>query len=463
MSEQAANAQATAMPSAAAPDAPAAPTKRPFVTASQLEALVERFPTPFHLYDEAGIRATAQALNDAFSWNPGFREFYAVKACPNPAIINILREYGCGLDCATATELELARRMGVRGDEIMFSSNMTPDEDFALAAELGATINFDDTTQLAVYQRVAGALPQTVSLRLNPGGDFEGANGIFDRPQDAKFGMDPEVATIAAYRCASAGVTGLGLHALLCSNTLGDSYYPRLARLLFQQAVRIHAEVGLPIKFINLSGGVGIPYRPEDPMPNIAAIGEGVRRAFEEILVPAGLGDVAIYTELGRFMTGPHGCLVTRALYVKESYQTYLGVDACMADLMRPALYDAYHHITVVSQRPSHERYFATRPRTYDVVGGLCENNDRFANARELPEVTPGDLLVIHDTGAHGRSMGFNYNGKLRHAEVLLQPDGTARLIRRAETPDDYLATLDVLGGEFAAATNTNGPAGTKA
>ena len=342
--------------------------------------------------------------------------------------------------------------MGVPGDQIMFSSNMTSDEDLAFAAELGVTVNFDDRTQMAAYERVNGSLPACVCLRLNPGGDFEGANGIFDRPQDAKFGMDPEYALVAARHAADAGAQSLGLHALLCSNTLGDSYYPRLARLLFEQAVRFHAETGLPIAFINLSGGVGIAYRPEDPMPNIAAIGEGVRQAYEEVLVPAGLGDTAIYTELGRYMTGPHGCLVTRALYVKQSYHQYLGVDACMADLMRPALYDAYHHITVMRPYGPDDPRWTDATAVYDVVGGLCENNDRFANGRELPAVNPGDLLVIHDTGAHGRSMGFNYNGKLRHAEVLLRPDGSARLIRRAETADDYFATLDVLGGEFAAA-----------
>lgn len=421
-----------------------APQKLPFVTKDQLNELVAEYPTPFHLYDEATIRATAQAVNDAFSWNPGFREFYAVKACPNPAIINILREYDCGLDCATATELELARRMGVDGDHIMFSSNMTPVADYAMARDLGATINFDDSSQVAIYQGAFGNLPEVVSLRLNPGGDFEGSNGLFDRPQDAKFGMGFNTAEMCAATLADAGVRAIGLHALLCSNTLGETYYPRLARLLFEEAVRIHEASGLPIAFINLSGGVGIAYRPEDGTPDIHAIGEGVRQAYEEVIVPSGLGDVAIFTELGRYMTGPAGCLVTRALCLKQSYHNYLGVDACMADLMRPALYGAYHHITVMGEPGALDVPTGGPTQAYDVVGGLCENNDRFANGRELPQVHVGDLLVIHDTGAHGYSMGFNYNGKLRHAEVLLRTDGTSCLIRRAETVDDYFATLDL-------------------
>ena len=418
-------------------------SKLPFVSPQRLFDLAKKYPTPFHLYDEATLRATAQAVNDAFAWNPGFKEFFAVKACPNPSIIGILREYGCGLDCATATELELARRMGVSGDDIMFSSNMTPEADYRLATELGATVNFDDSSQVEIYRDAFGTLPEVVSLRVNPGGDFEGSNGLFDRPQDAKFGMSFEAAEATAKTLAACGVRALGLHALLCSNTLGETYYPRLARLLFEEAVRIHRETGLQIAFINLSGGVGIAYRPEDRTPNIAVIGEGVRAAYEEVIVPSGLGDVAIYTELGRYMTGPAGCLVTRALCIKQSYHTYLGVDACMADLMRPALYGAYHHITVVGQPGDLAARRAGETQHYDVVGGLCENNDRFANGRELPETRVGDLLVIHDTGAHGRSMGFNYNGKLRHAEVLLREDGGDRLIRRAETPDDYFATLE--------------------
>ena len=437
-------------PSAA--PAQAAPATKPlFATPDQIRALAAQYPTPFHLYDEATLRAQAQSLASAFAWNPGFREYYAVKACPNPAIIDVLREYGCGLDCATGTELELAERMGVAGADIMFSSNQTPACDYAYATRLGATINFDDFAHLDFYERNVGPLPREVSLRVNPGGDFEGANGIFDRPQDAKFGMPVADMQRAAARLADAGVERIGLHALLCSNTLGNAYYPRLARELFQMAADLYRSRGVRISFINLSGGVGIAYRPEDAMPDIAAIGAGVRQAYEEVIVPSGLGEVSIYTELGRFMTGPAGCLVTRVLHLKHTYHRYAGVDACMADLMRPALYGAYHHITVVPETDDPVRAACDRSAVYTVVGGLCENNDRFANDRLLPELHVGDLLVIHDTGAHGRSMGFQYNGKLRHAEVLLQQDGSSRLIRRAETPQDYFATLDVLGGAFAA------------
>ena len=445
------NAAHTPDPSAT-PDAQAVPATKPlFATQDQVRALAEQYPTPFHLYDEATLRAQAQALADAFAWNPGFREYYAVKACPNPAIIDILREYGCGLDCATGTELELAERMGVSGADIMFASNQTPAADFAYATRLGATINFDDLGHIAYYEREVGPLPREVSLRVNPGGDFEGANGLFDRPQDAKFGMPVADVHKAAALLAQAGVERIGLHALLCSNTLGNTYYPRLARELFQLAADLHRELGVRVSFVNLSGGVGIAYRPEDAAPDIAVIGAGVRQAYEEVIVPSGLGEVSIYTELGRFMTGPAGCLVTRVLHLKRTYYDYVGVDACMADLMRPALYGAYHHITVVPGRDDPARDPLAHPGVYTVVGGLCENNDRFANDRLLPEVQAGDLLVIHDTGAHGRSMGFQYNGKLRHAELLLRTDGSVRLIRRAETPQDYFATLDVLGDAYTA------------
>ena len=410
--------------------------KRPFATPEQLRRLADAYPTPFHLYDEAGIRRTARALRAAFAWNPGFREYFAVKATPNPYILQILREEGCGADCATYTELMLAQAVGLRGEEIFFSSNVTPAADYRRAMEQGATINLDDVTHVPFLRDVAG-IPARICCRYNPGGAFVAGNAIMDTPQNAKYGMTyPQLAQ--AYRELMAlGAKDFGLHALLASNALSGAYYPALARLLFETAVRLRDETGAHVAFVNLSGGVGVPYRPGEPAADIAAIGEGVRRAYEEVLVPAGMGDVAIYTELGRFMLAPHGVLVTRCLHHKHIYKEYVGVDACAADLMRPAMYGAYHHITVVGKED------APCDHVYDVTGGLCENNDKFAVDRPLPRIDVGDLLVLHDTGAHGYSMGYNYNGRLRSAEVLLRPDGSDRLIRRAETPRDYFATFD--------------------
>lgn len=415
--------------------------KRPFVTRDQLEAIVSRYPTPLYLYDEAGIRANVRRLLGAFAWNPGFREYFAVKATPNPALIAILQEYGCGVDCSSETELLLAEAMGMRGSDIMFSSNDTPLAEFAQAHRLGAIVNLDDLTHVDAFVRAIGGqpMPDTMSLRLNPGGGFACANGIFGSPEDAKFGLTEPQAIEAAVRLRDLGVRNLAVHALLASNTLTNDYYPALARLLFGLAVRIQREVGIHVPFVNLSGGVGVAYRPEEPDNDIAAIGEGVRRAYEEILVPAGMGDVAICTELGRFMLAPYGALVTRVIHEKHTYHDYLGVDACAANLMRPMLYDAYHHITVMGKED------APATHTYDVTGMLCENSDRLASARALPETRVGDLLFVHDCGAHGHSMGYTYNGRLRSAEVLLCEDGSTRLIRRAETPADYFATLDVL------------------
>lgn len=415
--------------------------KQPFVTKDQLEAIASRYPTPFYLYDEAGIRANVQRLLDAFAWNPGFREYFAVKATPNPALIAILRDYGCGVDCSSETELLLAEAMGFSGSDIMFSSNDTPSAEFAHAHGLGATVNLDDITHIDAFaQAIAPSpLPQTMSLRFNPGGDFAFANGIFGSPEDAKFGLTEPQMLQAAARLRDAGVRRLGIHALLASNTVTNDYYPALARTLFSLALRIKDELGIRVAFVNLSGGVGIAYRPEEPDNDIATIGEGVRQAFEELLVPAGMGDVAILTELGRFMMGPYGALVTRVIHTKRTYHDYLGVDACAANLMRPMLYDAYHHISVMGKQglPATHRY--------DVTGMLCENSDRLAHDRPLPEVEVGDLLFIHDCGAHGHAMGYTYNGRLRSAELLLREDGTVQLIRRAEEPRDYFATLDVL------------------
>ena len=411
--------------------------KKPFATKDQLEAIAAQFPTPFHLYDEAGIRRNMEAMRDAFSWNPGFREYFAVKATPNPFLINILREYGCGCDCATGVELMLADACGAHGHDLMFSSNETPAADYALADELGAIINLDDITHIDFLEQTIGHIPETISCRYNPGGLFKISNGIMDNPGDAKYGMTTEQLFEAFRILKSKGAKNFGIHAFLCSNTVTNDYYPELAKVLFNLAVRLQEETGAHISFINLSGGVGIPYSPEQEPNDIRVIGEGVRRVYEEVLVPAGMGDVAIYTELGRFMMGPYGCLVTRAIHEKHIYKEYIGVDACAANLMRPAIYGAYHHITVAGKEDW------PCDHTYDVVGGLCENNDKFAIDRALPRIDMGDLLVIHDTGAHGHSMGYNYNGKLRSAEVLLREDGTAQLIRRAETPADYFATLD--------------------
>lgn len=410
--------------------------KTPFVTKQQLDAIIEQYPTPFHLYDEAGIRANAAAVRDAFAWNPGFKEYFAVKATPNPYLINILRDYGFGCDCATGVELQLCQAMGMSGTDIMFSSNETPAADFKKAAELGAIINLDDITHIDFLEQTIGYIPETISCRYNPGGLFEISNGIMDNPGDAKYGMTTDQLFQAFARLKAKGAKRFGIHAFLCSNTVTNDYYPKLAGVLFELAVRLQQETGAHVSFINLSGGVGIPYEPGQTRNDIRVIGEGVRREFERILVPAGMGDVSIFTEMGRFMMGPYGCLVTTAIHHKHTHKEYVGVDACAANLMRPALYGAYHHITVAGKED------APADHVYDVVGGLCENNDKFAIDRALPQVDTGDVLVIHDTGAHGHSMGYQYNGKLRSAELLLRPDGSVKLIRRAETPADYFATL---------------------
>ena len=415
--------------------------KTPFITKAQGEAIAAQYPTPFHLYDERGIRENARALNQAFSWNPGFREYFAVKATPTPAILNILKEEGCGTDCSSLTELLMADRCGFTDSSIMFSSNETPAEEFVLADKLGAIINLDDITHISFLEQAVGHIPEKICCRYNPGGTFtlgrskEGFQ-VMDNPGDAKYGMTRAQMTEAYKVLLQKGAKEFGIHAFLASNTLSNDYYPALAAILFQVAVELNQETGAHITFINLSGGIGVPYRPDQPANDIAAIGAGVRKAYEEILVPAGMGDVAIYTELGRFMLAPYGHRVTRVIHEKHTYKDYIGVDACAANLMRPAMYGAYHHITVLGKE------HAPCDHKYDVVGSLCENNDKFAIDRMLPKIDIGDLLVIHDTGAHGFSMGYNYNGRLRSAEILLQPDGSTRLIRRAETVDDYFATL---------------------
>ena len=410
--------------------------KTPFITLDKAKEIIQQVPTPFHLYDEAGIRRNARALKAAFSWNKGFKEYFAVKATPNPYILKVLHEEGCGCDCATYSELLLAEAVGITGHEVMFSSNVTPEKDMRKAREMGAYINLDDATYVDFLEKL-GPVPETVCLRYNPGGSFSLGNTIMDMPRDAKYGMTEDQMAGAINRLMKLGTKHFGIHAFLASNTTTNEYYPALAGQLFRLAVRLRNATGADFRFINLSGGIGVDYRPEQPACDIGVIGAGVRARFEEILTPAGMGDMAIFTELGRFMLAPYGHLVSTVLHQKHIYREYIGLDACAADLMRPAMYGAYHHITVLGKED------AILDHVYDVTGGLCENNDKFAIERSLPAISRGDIVVIHDTGAHGFSMGYNYNGKLRSAEVLLHEDGTFQLIRRAETPMDYFATLD--------------------
>jgi len=409
--------------------------KTPFITKEQIEEIVKTYPTPFHIYDEKGIRENARRLRRAFSWNPGFREFFAVKATPTPAILQILHEEGCGTDCSSLAELIMSEKSGITGQDIMFSSNDTPAEEFAYAAKLGGTINLDDITHIELLKNTCG-IPKRISCRFNPGGTFAIANAIMDNPGDAKYGMTEEQLFDAYKQLKAEGAEEFGLHAFLASNTVTNDYYPTLAGILFRLAVKIKRENGIELSFINLSGGIGVPYTPDKEPNDILAIGEGVRKMFEEILVPAGMENLSVYTELGRFMLAPYGHLVTKAIHEKHIYKEYIGVDACAADLMRPAMYGAYHHITVAGKEN------APADHVYDVAGSLCENNDKFAIDRKLPEIEKGDYLIIHDTGAHGAAMGYNYNGRLHSAELLLREDGSVTQIRRPQTLDDYFATI---------------------
>ena len=413
--------------------------KKPFITLEQAQKIIKDHPTPFHIYDEKGIRATARALNSAFSWNKGFHEYFAVKALPNPTILSILHEERCGFDCSSYTELLLAKALGLKGKDIMFSSNVTPKEDYVLVHGLGGIINLDDASDVEIVHDLFD-LPETMSLRFNPGGYFAIGNDIMDNPEDAKYGMTKGQLVSSIKKMQEYGVKHFGIHAFLASNTLTNYYYPILAELLFKLIVDLRKETGADIAFVNLSGGIGIPYRPEDEENDICVIGEKVKEAYDKIIVPEGF-DLSIYTELGRFMTGPHGALVAKAVHEKKIYKDYIGLDACAVNLMRPAMYGAYHHITVLGKEDV--------PATvkYDVTGGLCENNDKFAIDRLLPRIELGDILYIHDTGAHGFSMGYNYNGKLRSAELLLTESGDVKLIRRAETPEDYFATIQGING----------------
>lgn len=410
--------------------------KKTFVTNEQLKEIVKEYPTPFHLYDEKGIRENARRLKDAFAWNKGFKEYFAVKATPNPFLLKILQEEGCGTDCSSMTELMLSEALGFSDGEIMFSSNATPAEEFVKAREVNAIINLDDITHIDFLEKTAG-IPETICCRFNPGGIFKISTSIMDNPGDAKYGFTKEQMIEGYKKLKELGVKNFGIHSFLASNTVTNEYYPTLAKILFELAVELKEKTGADIKFINLSGGIGIPYKPDQEGNDIKAIGEGVRKVYEEILIPAGMGDIAIYTELGRFMLGPYGCLVTTAIHEKHTHKEYIGLDASAVNLMRPAMYGAYHHITVMGKEDQ------PCDHMYDVTGSLCENNDKFAIDRMLPQVDIGDLLVIHDTGAHGFAMGYNYNGKLKSAEVLLKEDGSTQLIRRAEKPEDYFATFD--------------------
>lgn len=410
--------------------------KKTFVSYEKLKEIVKEYPTPFHLYDEKGIRENVRHLQEAFSWNKGYKEYFAVKATPTPAILQILKEEGCGVDCSSYTELLMSDKVGFQNDDIMFTSNVTPREDFVLAQSLNATITLDDITHIDFLEEAAG-IPETISCRFNPGGDFVIDNAIMDTPQDAKYGFTRAQMTEGFKILMSKGVKHFGIHAFLASNTIANEYYPALARILFETAVELQQETGAHIAFINLSGGVGIPYLPDQQATDIYEVGQGVKKAFDEILVPAGMGDISIYTELGRFVLGPFGHLVSTVLHEKHTHKEYIGLDACAANLMRPAMYGAYHHITVMDKENE------PNDHVYDVTGGLCENNDKFAIDRKLPKIDIGDLIVLHDTGAHGFAMGYNYNGKLRSAEVLLKENGETELIRREETPADYFATLD--------------------
>ena len=416
--------------------------KIPFVTKEQVEEIVKKYPTPFHIYDEKGIRENARKLKQAFSWNKGFKEYFAVKATPNPSIIKILYEEGCGTDCSSMAELVLSDKLGIRGNDIMFSSNDTPDEEFAFADKIGATINLDDITHIPFVKKACGKIPKRISCRFNPGGVFtlgESKEGfqVMDNPGDAKYGMTKDQLLEAYATLKNEGAEEFGMHAFLASNTISNDYYPALAKILFSLAVEIKEKTGVQLSFINLSGGVGIAYSPDKEPNDILKIGEGVKKVYEEVLVPAGMGDVEIYTELGRFMLAPYGHLITKAIHEKHTYKEYIGVDACASNLMRPAIYGAYHHITVLGKEN------APLDHVYDVTGSLCENCDKFAVDRKLPEIEIGDYLAIHDTGAHGFAMGYNYNGRLWSAELLLREDGEVTLIRRAQTIDDYFATLE--------------------
>lgn len=407
-------------------------------TLDQVRDITKEYPTPFYLYDAAGIRRCVKALQEAFTWNEGFREYFAVKATPTPGILALLRDMGCGADCASMTELMLCERLGMSGADIMFSSNNTPAAEFEYARKLGAIINLDDLTHVDFLAAHCG-IPETVCCRYNPGHFSLDKNAIMGNLHDSKFGMPKDQLLEALRRLKALGAKQFGLHAMLISCSLEEAYYPLLLEELLNLALEAREKAGVEINFLDLSGGIGIPYRPEQEPVDIAAIGEATRSVYERLALPTGLRP-RLYTELGRYITGPYGYLVSTVLHEKNTHKHYLGLDASACDLMRPAIYGAYHHITILGKED------APTAKVYDITGSLCENNDKFAVDRPLPIVEIGDIAVIHDSGAHGRSMGYNYNGKLRCAELLLEEDGSIHLIRRAETPADYFATLDCTG-----------------
>lgn len=407
---------------------------RPAPSKEKLQEIIAQIPTPFHLYDAEGIRRNMRGLREAFAWNKGYREYFAVKAAPTPALLHLLKSEGCGVDCASMAELVLAERCGFSGEEIMFSSNVTPSCEFKKAREQGAIINLDDLTHVDYLNEHAG-IPEKICLRYNPGGEFRLGNFVMGSPSEAKFGMTRAQLDTAVERLMKLGAKQFGLHTFLASNTTDDAYYPSIARILFQTARELREAHGAEFFMINLSGGIGIPYLPDGKAADVAWIGAAVRDAYEEVLTPAGMADIGIATECGRYITGPFGWLIATAIHQKDIYRQYIGLDACASNLMRPAIYGSYHHITVAGKENEPADHI------YDITGSLCENNDKFASKRSLPKIDMGDIVVIHDTGAHGHSMGYNYNGKLRSAEVLLEADGSFRLIRRAETLDDYFAT----------------------
>ncbi|MDD5093265.1 MAG: diaminopimelate decarboxylase [Dehalococcoidia bacterium] len=404
----------------------------------QLEPIVQRYPTPFHIYDEAAMRENARKLSQVFSWNKGFKEYFAVKATPNPYIMKILLAEGFGADCSSLAELALAEKVGISGEDIMFTSNDTPAEEFRKAKELGAIINLDDITHIPFLEKHAG-LPELICFRYNPG-SLKRGNVIIGSPEEAKYGFTREQ-LFEGYRIArDKGVKRFGIHTMVASNELDAHYFVDTAEILFNLVVEVYRKLGILIEFVNIGGGIGIPYKLDQQAVDLDVVSRGIQERYERIIAANGLAPLRLYMECGRMITGPYGYLVSRVRHIKNTYKNFAGLDACMANLMRPALYGAYHHITVVGKEK------APHNITYDVTGSLCENNDKFAIDRQLPELEPGDLVVIHDAGAHGHAMGFNYNGKLRSAELLLRPSGEVVQIRRAETIDDYFATLDLDG-----------------
>jgi len=412
------------------------PKKLPF-DVGQIKTEITRTPTPFYVYDEAGIRSTAEGLMGAFDWAPGFTNYFAVKALPNPEILRLVQACGMGVDCSSMAELVLAERVGFRGEQIIFTSNDTTQEEFVKACDLGSIINLDDISHIEFLERAVGALPELLCFRFNPGPARRG-NSLIGKPEEAKYGLTREQLFAAYELCLAKGVRRFGLHTMLASNELDVSYFAETARMLFELATELKARLGIAVEFINLGGGIGIPYRPERLPVDIAALSHDIEDLYRNTLIANGLRP-KLFMECGRYVTGPHGYLVSTVLHLKHTYRDYVGLDASMANLMRPGMYGAYHHITILGKE--HAPY----KQPYDVTGSLCENNDKFAIQRSLPEVVPGDIVILHDTGAHGHSMGFNYNGKLRSAELLLHADGGLQLIRRAETLDDYFATLSSL------------------